>query len=33
MEEIGTIYTLQGVKVTNPQKGIYIKNGKKFIIK
>ena len=33
MEENGTIYTLQGVKVTNPQKGIYIKNGKKFIVK
>ena len=33
MEENETIYTLQGVKVTNPQKGIYIKNGKKFIVK
>lgn len=33
MEDNGAIYTLQGVKVTNPQKGIYIKNGKKFIIK
>ncbi len=33
MKENGTIYTLQGVKVTNPQKGIYIKNGKKFIVK
>jgi len=33
MEDKGAIYTLQGVKVTNPQKGIYIKNGKKFIIK
>ena len=27
------IYTLQGVKVTNPTKGLYIQNGKKIIIK
>ena len=27
------IYNLSGVRVTNPQKGIYIKNGKKYIIK
>ena len=27
------IYTLSGVRVANPQKGIYIKNGKKFIVK
>lgn len=27
------IYTLQGVKVTNPTKGIFIKNGKKYIVK
>lgn len=27
------IYTLQGVKVSNPVKGIYIQNGKKFIVK
>lgn len=27
------LYTLQGVKVNNPQKGIYIQNGKKMIIK
>ncbi len=26
-------YTLQGVRVTNPAKGVYIKNGKKVIIK
>ena len=26
-------YTLQGVKVTNPAKGVYIKNGKKVVIK
>lgn len=26
-------YTLQGVKVTNPTKGVYIRNGKKVIIK
>ena len=29
----GHIYTLQGVRVDNPQKGIYIRNGKKIIIK
>ena len=29
----GAIYTLQGVKVENPSKGIYIQNGKKFIVK
>ena len=29
----GAIYTLQGVRTTNPSKGIYIQNGKKFIIK
>lgn len=28
-----SIYTLQGVKVAQPQKGIYIQNGKKMIIK
>ena len=29
----GDYYTLQGVKVAQPQKGIYIQNGKKVIIK
>lgn len=29
----GEFYTLQGVKVTNPTKGVYIQNGKKVIIK
>lgn len=29
----GTIYNLAGQRVTNPTKGIYIKNGKKFIVK
>lgn len=29
----GTIYTLSGQQVKNPGKGIYIRNGKKFIIK
>lgn len=29
----GAIYTLQGVRTANPSKGIYIQNGKKFIIK
>ena len=33
VEEDGAYYTLQGVKVENPTKGIYIKNGKKVIIK
>ena len=33
-EDAGCIYDLQGRKVTTPQKnGIYIKNGRKFIIK
>ena len=27
------IYNLSGIRVTNPQKGIYIRNGKKYIIK
>ncbi len=27
------VYNLQGIRVANPQKGIYVKNGKKFIIK
>ena len=31
--EDAAIYTLQGVKVSNPTKGVYIQNGKKFIIK
>ena len=26
-------YTLEGVRVANPQKGIYIHNGKKFVVK
>ena len=26
-------YTLQGVKVTNPSKGVYIRNGKKVVVK
>ena len=29
----GEYYTLQGVKITNPSKGIYISNGKKVVIK
>ncbi len=32
-EDDGTIYDLQGRIVTNPGKGVYIKNGKKIIIK
>lgn len=31
--EDGAIYNLQGVEVTNPTKGVYIKNGKKFVVK
>ena len=31
--EDDVIYNLSGMRVTNPQKGIYIKNGKKYIIK
>ena len=29
----GDYYTIQGVKVTNPTKGVYIQNGKKVIVK
>ena len=29
----GVVYDLNGRKVTNPAKGLYIKNGKKFIVK
>ena len=32
-EEDGVIYNLQGYKVTNPSAGVYIKNGKKYIVK
>ena len=32
-ENNGAIYNLQGVRVSGAQKGIYIKNGKKFIVK
>lgn len=32
-EEEGVCYNLQGVRVMNPQKGIYIKNGKKIVVK
>ena len=32
-DESGDYYTLQGVKVAQPQKGVYIKNGKKVVIK
>ena len=32
-EESGVYYNLQGVKVANPTKGIYIKNGKKIVFK
>ena len=26
-------YTLQGIQITHPQKGLYIQNGKKVVIK
>ena len=29
----GAVYDLNGRRVTNPRKGLYIKNGKKFVIK
>jgi hypothetical protein len=29
----GFIYNLQGIRVNNPQHGIYIQNGKKFVVK
>lgn len=32
-EEDGVVYNLQGCKVTNPSTGVYIKNGKKYIVK
>ena len=32
-ETDGTYYNLQGMQIAQPQKGIYIKNGKKMIIK
>lgn len=33
VEEDGDYYNLQGAKVAQPQKGVYIKNGKKVIVK
>ena len=33
VEEDGAIYNLQGSKVTNPSAGVYIKNGKKIVVK
>ena len=30
--EKGVFYTLNGVKVENPSKGLFIKNGKKIIL-
>lgn len=33
VEKDESFYTLQGIKVANPSKGIYIKNGKKVVIK
>lgn len=29
----GAVYNLQGIRVAHPQKGIYVKNGKKYVIK
>lgn len=33
VEEDGDYYNLQGAKVAQPQKGVYIKNGKKVVVK
>ena len=33
LKENGAYYTLQGQRVVNPGKGLYIKNGKKVVIK
>ena len=33
LEDDGIYYNLMGVPVENPQKGLYIKNGKKVIVK
>ena len=33
VEENDAIYNLSGQQVTNPQKGIFIRNGKKFVVK
>ena len=33
VEEDGDYYNLHGVKVAQPQKGVYIKNGKKVVVK
>jgi hypothetical protein len=30
---MGEVFSISGMKVTNPSKGIYIQNGKKVIIK
>lgn len=32
-ENDNTVYNVQGVKVANPTKGLYIKNGKKYFVK
>ena len=32
-EQNGVLYNMQGIRVNNAQKGLYIKNGKKFIVK
>ena len=32
-QEPGIYYNLQGQRVNNPKKGLYIKNGKKVVIK
>ena len=31
--KMGEVFSISGMKVTNPSKGIYIQNGKKIIIK
>ena len=32
-KEIGSIYDLNGRKLKRPSKGLYIKNGKKYLVK
>ena len=32
-DDDAAIYNLQGIRVAHPQKGIYVKNGKKYVIK
>ena len=33
LQQDDAVYNLQGVRVENPRKGIYVKNGKKYVVK